>query len=272
MPKDLILYDLPAGQEVAYPGQQYPGRLCPEAQRLFFLCIDLVDRLVQIGELPEQLTMVNIVITRPYRQPKLHVVSFINNPADEHVTLIVDQLATIFLGLIRLLDPIVAIPTELHNLLSLMRSPRTEAPRTQPDLPLMKVHSVLMPVENRGALFVRLFWYTNDMLKVYDPIAYRLVTKELVFSKRWDSLAIHNKYLQGHFDRGRYDASAASVLIPQGEHFKYCQFPEDAGDPGLAHALSIYLVSEMHIASLQSALHLAGHLQAIKTETLFSWP
>lgn len=277
MPVSLLLNDQPVGQ---VQGTHYPLRLCKEAQRLFFLSIHMLNNLVRLRQIPKKIGKENIVLSLPYYMPKLKDVEFNSNPNDEQIDSSVNQLSYVFENLIRHKDPNVKIPAEVHNLLSFMRSPRVRR-----NFPLIRVHSCLIPMENRGHLAVLLYQYTVDVLRIFEPSSYRFVMKEMVYDKYWEVLAEQNVYLERLFDRGHYDPVAARVPTSQAEHFKYnrhapCHALQDAGDPNSPHGLrythtsinhALYTISEMLLASVQRSLHLMGHLEALQTVFLFPW-
>lgn len=277
MPASLLLDDRPAGQE---EGSYCPQRLCPQAQEFFYRSIHLVDRLIELNVCPLTISRENIVLTLPDYRPKLSGVQFQENPSDELIDTIIRNLADIFEELIRQNTVNLRLPAEIFNMLSFMR-----APGTQPNLPLLKVHSCMIPLENRGHLFVILYQYIIDVLRVFDPSAYRYVIKELVYNKHWEILAESNSYLEKLLDRGRYDPIAARVSTTQIEHLKFqrngpCHTMQDAADAASPHGLrytpssinhAMYTIGEMLIASIQSALHLMGRLQGLGTKSLFKW-
>jgi hypothetical protein len=77
--------------------------------------------------------------------------------------------------------------------------PRGKPPHA--DLPLMKVHSALVPIENRGELMVRIHQYVFDVLRLFSIKGYRFVIKELAYDPTWVQRTNHNIYLQRLFER-----------------------------------------------------------------------
>jgi hypothetical protein len=74
---------------------------------------------------------------------------------------------------------------EVQNLFSFMPSFHVRR-----NLPLIRVHSCLIPMENRAHLVVLLYQYTVDVPRVFEPSSYRFVMKEMVYNKYWEVLVL----------------------------------------------------------------------------------
>lgn len=95
-----------------------------------------------------------------------------------------------------------SVPDEVHNLLYLMRQPDcfklTEA---------IQYHPCLVPLENRGHLFLKEYQYTVDILRKIEPLNFRYVMTQLVYPRHWKIIAESNPYVQAVIERYEYTVS-----------------------------------------------------------------
>ncbi|TKV98710.1 hypothetical protein SEVIR_9G577200v4 [Setaria viridis] len=274
-----LLGNVPKGQMVGY----LPRHLHLNAQKTMYLSIQLLLKVIGIGCCPRNLIVKNIVLTSPDCRPRFTAnVDFDQNPDNRTCDAAMSALAGIFETILcKHLPGHESVPDEVHNLLYLMRQPDcfklTEA---------IQYHPCLVPLENRGHLFLKEYQYTVDILRKIEPLNFRYVMTQLVYPRHWKIIAESNPYVQAVIERGDYDSerSKESTYTPleplKLQRHAPCHCLQDAANKMMPHGLgfepadmnhSLYIMSEHLLASLQLALHRVGHLACLKTSFLFPW-
>ncbi|RCV46959.1 hypothetical protein SETIT_9G573300v2 [Setaria italica] len=272
-----LVADAPKGQEEGY----LPRRLHLNAQKTMYLSIRLLLSVIRIGRCPRNLTVNSIVLTRPDFRPRfVGNVDFEQNPDNPTCDAAMSALAGIFENILwSHLPEDESVPDEVHNLLYLMRQQDsfklTEA---------IQYHSCLVPLENRGHLFLKEYQYTVDILRKIEPLNFRYVMTQLVYPRHWKIIAESNPYVQAVIERGDYDSlrSKESTCTPLEllKHAPTCHCLQDFANKCVPHGLgfepkdmnhALYIMSEHLLASLQLALHRVGHLACLRTGFLFPW-
>ncbi|KAM3223601.1 hypothetical protein ACQJBY_057140 [Aegilops geniculata] len=151
---------------------------------------------------------------------------------------------------------------------------------------MMRYHMCNLPLPNRCFMYVAMYDYIMDILRITDPEAFHYVISGLQYPQDWHIQCQHNTYLAFYYIRGGYDPDATLIpettdprIVPLRFHRNGPSHPlEDAADPSadngmrltrrdLAHVLYFQFTHLM--ISMETSLHFLGALCHLDVEYLF---